>query len=272
MDNYDEIIKNSYDKFQQVYNETNTKSPPSPLFRCIHYANGIKYVGETTKDGIIQGKGFLLLNNEKDLYIGDFQNQKFDGQGIYIKSDAKYRIEGTFKDGKINGTCKKISNNKHIICQFKDGILCGDHILLIHKNGPIYKRFLNNDNDNIAECSSNIASSKENGIMYFKNGDTYEGEFKRGIPNGFGKFYFKNGDIHIGDFVNNKFHGYGERYIKETGYIFKGPFIRGKQDGVFKATNHNGKTFIAQYVKGKFDKLLGISKIQFDLLLKEGKK
>ena len=43
----------------------------------------------------------------------------------------------------------------------------------------------------------------------YENGDTYEGEWKKGMIEGKGKFIAKNGDAYEGQWKNDKKHGKG---------------------------------------------------------------
>ena len=50
------------------------------------------------------------------------------------------------------------------------------------------------------------------GIIYFNNGDRYEGDWKNDKKEGKGIFYFNNGDRYEGDFKNDTFEGKGIYY------------------------------------------------------------
>lgn len=47
--------------------------------------------------------------------------------------------------------------------------------------------------------------------------DTYVGEFKKGLPDGQGRYIWKNGNYYSGDFVKGLRDGYGELTIKREG-------------------------------------------------------
>ena len=42
------------------------------------------------------------------------------------------------------------------------------------------------------------------GILYYNNGDRYEGGFKKNQRNGYGKLFYADGRIYEGKFKNNK--------------------------------------------------------------------
>ena len=50
-------------------------------------------------------------------------------------------------------------------------------------------------------------------ILYFKDGERYEGDVKNNIREGKGIFYCNNDDRYEGDFKNDKFEGKGIMYI-----------------------------------------------------------
>ena len=47
------------------------------------------------------------------------------------------------------------------------------------------------------------------GILYFKNGNIYNGSFVNGIKSGYGSLIYKNGEKYLGNFLNDKMHGAG---------------------------------------------------------------
>ena len=66
------------------------------------------------------------------------------------------------------------------------------------------------------------------GKMTYENGDVYEGDFKRNISHGFGKFVSKIGNYeYMGEWTDGYFNGKGT-YINNDGVIFNGHWIRGE--------------------------------------------
>lgn len=47
------------------------------------------------------------------------------------------------------------------------------------------------------------------GILEFKNGDVYSGEFSESMSHGGGKMTYSNGDLYSGEFQNGMRHGSG---------------------------------------------------------------
>ena len=118
-------------------------------------------------NGIINGKG-ILIDKNKNKYIGDFINMKKWGEGKWKTNNIEY--EGEFHDNKIHG--------KGYIKFLKFGI-------------EYIGTFKNEQIDGY-------------GIFKWKNGDEYEGEVKNGKIHGLGKYKYKNGKIFNGIFFNGK--------------------------------------------------------------------
>ena len=77
-----------------------------------------------------------------------------------------------------------------------------------------------------------IPSAVDNGrIIFYENGDVYEGQkWKKGSVYK-GRFTFFNGSVYNGEFLNKKFHGSGEMSFS-NGDFYKGEF----KDGAFNGT------------------------------------
>jgi len=83
--------------------------------------------------------------------------------------------------------------------------------MIYFKNGDIYEGEIKNNNaDGI-------------GVIYFKNGDRYEGELKDGKSNGIGTYYFYNGGRYEGLFKNGICDGYGTFHFT-SGFKYEGYF------------------------------------------------
>jgi hypothetical protein len=68
------------------------------------------------------------------------------------------------------------------------------------------------------------------GVVFYKNGDKYVGQFKDGKKNGIGKLYIANGEVFQGEFVNDFLTGFMEYIGKfgiKQGYAERFQFISG---------------------------------------------
>ena len=69
-----------------------------------------------------------------------------------------------------------------------------------------------------------------NRIDYYSNRDSYEGEFKNDLRDGYGIYYSCNGDRYEGGFKNNLKNGYGIEYYSD-GCRYKGEFKNNLKNG-----------------------------------------
>ena len=88
-------------------------------------------------------------------------------------------------------------------------------ILEINKFGNDYY-YINNSNIYVGEMKFNFLTSDKDGkgIMYYKNGNKYEGEWKNDKKEGKGLFYWNNGDRYEGEWKNDNIEGKGIKYYK----------------------------------------------------------
>ena len=103
---------------------------------------------------------------------------------------------------------------------------------------------------------------KANGIGVAKkyvNGElesTYEGEYRKGVRAGKGKFTHKDGSVKTGTFIDGQLMGFGKMEA-EDGSSYEGEFINYRMHGNGKARWGNGSTFEGYWVSdepytGKF--------------------
>jgi hypothetical protein len=118
-----------------------------------------------------EGRGQETFANG-DVYIGEFSNDRFDGQGELTTKGGKYK--GTFKDGLKNGLGT-----------------------LLFKNNSRY------------EGAWKLGRFHGKGLYVWQDTRKYEGEWLNGERNGPGIMYFPNGEKHDGNYLNNKKHGPG---------------------------------------------------------------
>lgn len=90
----------------------------------------------------------------------------------------------------------------------------------------------------------------------YPNGDYYEGEWKKGQPNGIGIMIYASGDTYEGSWILGKFDGSGKMNYK-NGNIYNGMWKNGKAhgDGILSCNNGNryeGKWINGILISGKF--------------------
>ena len=170
------------------------------------YDNGDTYVGEWSY-GRRDGKG-VYTYSDGDTYDGEWVNNKFQGKGVYTYSDGT-KVEGIWKDDEITILCRKGN------CKNGKGVL--------EKIGLL------NDKDN----------------TWIYRGDLLNYEF-----HGRGILSFKTGDKYVGEFKSNKNHGEGT-ITYASGKTFQGSFFEGKRDGEAIITFPDGKTENRYYKRGQ---------------------
>ena len=98
------------------------------------------------------------------------------------------------------------------------------------------------------EWSGNCSDGKADGfgiLKKYQNGEwesTYEGEFKKGIREGKGKFTHKDGTVREGVFVNGQMTGPGVM-TSESGQLYKGDFLNYRIHGEGVIEFPNGSKF-----------------------------
>ena len=98
-----------------------------PHVGTLTYPNGDRYVGEF-RDDKCNGQGTFTFSNG-DKYVGEFRDDKINGHGTHTCSNGdKYIGEG--KDGKYNGQgTYTFSNGDKYVGEFKDNTYNGFGIL-----------------------------------------------------------------------------------------------------------------------------------------------
>ncbi|MFM9992812.1 MAG: caspase family protein [Burkholderiaceae bacterium] len=136
---------------------------------------------------------FTQSNGDK--YVGEFKDDKFNGQGTYTWINGSKYV-GEWKDDQRNGQGTfTFADGAKYVGELKDG----------NRNGQ--------------------------GTFTFADGSKYVGEFKDGNSNGQGTFTFADGSKYVGEFKDGKRNGQGTEYasngsITTQGIWADGSFVR----------------------------------------------
>ena len=187
-----------------------------------------------------------------------FKNNKKNGFGILYKKDEKY-LEGLFEDGVFKSGWLFVTNDKVIekveSCHFeyienKEIYLPKGYGTIFLKDGCKIECFLENAIEDIIEKKFKRIGIliTESGSFYeglidmfkiqtcgtYKNGDKilYEGEFKFGLFQGYGKLFDKSGKMHCGFFEKGMKNGFGKEDDGEN--LYWGNWKNGLKQGFGK--------------------------------------
>ena len=181
------------------------------------------YHGYWNMEGQKHGYG-ILIRKDGSKYEGFFENDKLQGRGRFIDSQASFYYEGT---NKLNlGFWKNNQANGQ-----------GQYFLF---DGTKYTGFWKDD------------LQDGEGEEIFPDGTIYHGHFHKGKKNGKGLVKWKDGSVFEGDFFNSTIHGYGV-YAWSDGRVYKGYWQNGKMHGKGKFTWPDGKYYEGEYKHDKKD-------------------
>ncbi|NME69083.1 hypothetical protein [Flammeovirga aprica] len=88
------------------------------------------------------------------------------------------------------------------------------------------------------------------GKLIFANGNSYEGNFEKGVPYGMGIYQWANGDVYQGGFLDGKMHGRGV-LVTKGGERHEGTWIQNEVHGEGIHYYANGSQYIGSWSKGK---------------------
>ena len=212
------------------------------------YKNGSKYVGGF-KNGKLSGQGTFTWGKGKfvgEKYVGEFLKGKRSGLGshTFTNGDVDY---GIWKRGKLIKRLR-ISKKKSSFDKKKQTELVKQEKILIGNSSkcnesPLVEKTL------ASKFYDHVVEWKDcHGILIYKDGSKYIGEFKDGKFSEQGTFTYKDGTTYFGEFVEGKFNGQGthttmdgKKYVGE----WKDNLRHGK--GIF--TNQLGETYEGEFVQ-----------------------
>jgi len=111
----------------------------------------------------------------------------------------------------------------------------------------------------ILDSSCPKSESSCEGSCTWSDGSSYEGEFKDGLPHGYGEQSWPDGSYYEGDFSEGFRHGKGAQLL-DNGDQYIGTFKRGLMNGMGTYIWANGTVYKGEYQN---DKLQGFGSITF---------
>jgi len=177
------------DEFLYAQTKTLPSCPSSGYFHncfgLFEHDNGDKYVGEWQNDKA-NGQGTYTFGPDTEWaghkYVGGFKNDDFNGQGIYTYSNGDKYV-GEFKDNYFNG--------QGIFTYGPDSKWSGDNHEGQYKN--------------------DMRSGQ--GTYTWADGAKYVGEWQSDEKNGQGTYTYVDGSKDVGEWQNGKLNGYAIQYF-----------------------------------------------------------
>ena len=212
-------------------------------------------------------------------YVGEWQNNKRNGQGINTWADGEKYI-GEWQNDKRNGQGNNTwANGEKHVGLYKNDLRHGQGTYT-YANGDTYEGVYKNDDRDgqgtytYANGRKEVGEFKNNAlngyaITYFANGSIdKEGIFKddeflyaqtKTLPNcpssGYfhncsGTYEWENGEKYVGEWQNNEMHGQGT-YIFSSGNKYVGEYKDGQRNGQGTFTWTDGEKYVGEYKDGQ---------------------
>ena len=212
-------------------------------------------------------------------YVGEWQNNKRNGQGINTWADGEKYV-GEWQNDKRNGQGNNTwANGEKHVGLYKNDLRHGQGTYT-YANGDTYEGVYKNDDRDgqgtytyangrkeVGEFKNNVLNGYA--ITYFANGSIdKEGIFKddeflyaqtKTLPNCpssgyfhncFGTYEWENGEKYVGEWQNNEMHGQGT-YIFSSGNKYVGEYKDGQRNGQGTFTWTDGEKYVGEYKDGQ---------------------
>lgn len=201
-------------------------------------------------DGKARLVSFDSEGNKYTIYIGEFKNGKYQGNGTEFYDSGKVKYTGEFKNGEYDGCGIFYLKDNTGILYYK--LYKGD-FKSSNYEGKGTKYFISGEIKYEGEFKNSKYEGK--GTEYFESGDIkYEGEFKNDKYEGKGVEYFNSDKIkYEGEFKNSKYNGSGKLFYSDGNIQYDGGFFCGSFDGIgVKYSSEGNKEYEGGYKKGNF--------------------
>ena len=221
------------------------------------YQNGVltEKVEGVRKDGKLNGPGILTyLSGDK--YVGEWRNDKFNGQGTLYSSDGSIKNQGIWADHafvrseSIQQPPTKVgdstTSSNFSVCQGSD----------VSKWSSCFGGWTaSNANRYVGEWRDGKFNGQGVFLSLAENefkGDKYFGEFKDGLRSGQGTYTHANGNRYLGEWRDGKINGKGT-YTFTNGDKYFGELKDGVRNGQGTYTFANGNRYIGEWKDGKYN-------------------
>ncbi|MEZ4965608.1 MAG: caspase family protein [Saprospiraceae bacterium] len=147
-------------------------------------------------------------------YEGHFVNSKFDGQGTFHFANGDQYV-GTFKENYPDGQGTRTYANGHEETgEWEQGEFVGSSLIESGKVG----------------CTQGDCENGKGTYIYKEGSAKYVGDFKNGMPHGYGICNYANGDRYRGEWLEGAFGGKGTLFLHD-GTVVNGYWRGGEYTG-----------------------------------------
>ena len=195
------------------------------------------------KDGLKIEFGEEFYENGRNKYSGNYEDDKFSGDGILYYEDGAVKYRGTFSEGRYEGIGELHTEDGKVYSgTFEKGQINGSGTVTDGDSVYYEGAFDNGD----------ITGSGR--IMYPNGVEHYNGEFKNGLPEGKLIEYYENGTLkYSGMFASGLYNGAGVLYSEDGTKLYSGDFERGMYSGSGTLFDENGsKLYVGEFEAGKY--------------------
>jgi len=170
------------------------------------HSENVNNVCEYTKHKIFLEK-INELYNQNPFMTTQFLSLKyknFEEDDIQLIETSNQKYCGGVKNGKIKHGRGAFLNGKYYYIGYFENDYPKNYMFKFDLDELIlFQGFLNKE--------FKISENNNNSKLFYKNGNTYYGQFKDSLPSGIGKYYFyQTEDYWIGNFIKGQFHGHGK--------------------------------------------------------------
>ena len=213
-------------------------------------------------DNILLNKFYIFAKNHCIAKTPKPFKEKFEKIDLKKKT-FKTDMDDIYQEILDNvGIYLKIINNENIL--LKDNVEVHIQPPMVYQNYLYFGEFL-----------VEKLTPHGRGILIYKNGDKYYGNFENGKKSRIGIYYFKkNGAKYKGEFKENKMDGYG-KYYYPNGTVYEGYFKENKRHGFGILTTSKGdvyKTFWKEGDVSDYGKIFYKDGKEFEGFIKNYKK
>jgi len=191
-------------------------------------------------DGKRHGQGGILRWRDGNVYIGEWIEDRLEGDGEFRWSDGKRYIGKWYRNQPLQGSLHYLKGKR-----YEGHFVSGKR----HGQGRImWPEF---DEAGRVCYTGNWVDDKKSGFgtMTWKDGTSYEGFWVKGKREGNGVYTFPAGEYYSGNWVNGLRQGYGVR-VYADGSIYEGEWKGDRRHGRGQATDVHGRVSVELWDMG----------------------